>query len=103
MLLGPPLAEERSSALEESVRRSRAESRDSQQKPPLYAANKLHNVGGERRARSKAPKVYPIDLTPEKIESQRRVLYRKIHTAGKKDYVVEISKTKIKYLSLIHI
>ena len=25
------------------------------------------------------------------------MLYRKIHTAGKKDYVVEISKTKIKY------
>jgi hypothetical protein len=31
------------------------------------------------------------------IEIDRKVIYRKIHRYGKKEYLIEISKTKVKY------
>ena len=39
----------------------------------------------------------PIDLRAEGVDNERKVLYRKMHSQGRNDYMIEISKTKAKY------
>lgn len=51
------------------------------------------------RHKKKAEKLIPIDLSKSsiKIDPERKVIYRKVHKYDKKDYLIEISRTKIKY------
>jgi hypothetical protein len=38
-----------------------------------------------------------ISTTDVHVDSNRKVIYRKIHKYGRKEYLIEISKTKAKY------
>ena len=44
-------------------------------------------------------KLVPINITSSDthVDPSRKVIYRKIHKYGKKEYLIEISKTKVKY------
>lgn len=43
-------------------------------------------------------KLIPVSIVSETpIDPERKVLYRKIHRYGKKEYLIEISRTKVKY------
>ena len=44
-------------------------------------------------------RLIPINVgsTDVHVDPERKVIYRKIHKYGKKEYLIEISKTKVKY------
>ena len=68
-------------------------------------SNKHHSPGTQRNdtfssSPSRKSKLIPMQITNANIPvaNNRKIVYRKIHKYAKKDYLIEIGKTKTKYL-----
>lgn len=51
------------------------------------------------RPKKKAQKLIPVEVIHStiKVDNDRKVIYRKIHRYDRKEFLIEISRTKIKY------